>query len=496
MGTVSCTNQLNAALGRLSPAAPGAPSLNSDSLGQACDLRSLVTGVETQAPLLGGARRQYVNLDNAATTPPFRGVMDQVNGFVNWYSSVHRGAGFKSYLSTELYERCRQIVLDFVGGSPSHHTVIFCCNTTDAVNYLCRRLKLRDDELVLTTLMEHHSNLLPWRLAGPVDYVGICQEDGSLDMAQLEAKLAAHGGRVKLVAVTGASNVTGFMPPVRRIARLAHEHGAWLLVDAAQLIAHRPVSMGGADDPERIDFLAFSGHKMYAPFGSGALVGPREAFGEGTPSRVGGGAVDLVTLNDIEWAAAPEKEEAGTPNLMGALALAKAAQIMGQIGMERVAQHERELTREALKRLSRIARIRVFGQVDPLLRNDRLGVIPIQADNMDHALLAAVLSYEWGIGVRNGCFCAHPYMERLLGLDDKEMERILSCVRCGDHRALPGFVRISVGLYNNLEEIDYLAHALEEIMRNGPQGVYLSDKQTGTYRPEGFTFDLSDAPFL
>ncbi|KPL08817.1 hypothetical protein AMJ85_07795, partial [candidate division BRC1 bacterium SM23_51] len=218
-------------------------------------LRDLVAGLDTEVPLLQGGRRGYVNLDNAATTPPFHSVLELVKEFARYYSSVHRGTGFKSHLSTELYERCREVVLDFLGGDPSYHTCVFCANTTDAINYLCQRLRLRDGELILTTVMEHHSNMLPWRFVGPVDHVGIITEDGSLDMVELQDRLAALSGRVRVVAVTGASNVTGFLPPLRRVARLAHEHGALLLVDAAQLAAHRPIVMGKGSDPERIDFL-------------------------------------------------------------------------------------------------------------------------------------------------------------------------------------------------------------------------------------------------
>jgi len=455
------------------------------------EARQLIAGLDREVPLLDGRKRLYVNLDNAATTPPFRDILPMIGRFADWYSSIHRGTGFKSLLSSELYDQCREIVARFVGADPAYHVVIFCANTTDAINKLCRRLHLGPDEVVLTTVMEHHSNLLPWRLSGNVDYVGIKSDNGSLDVEHFEEKMHEHEGRVRVVAVTGASNTTGCMPPIHKIARMAHAHGAYLLVDGAQLVAHRPVSMGPADEPERIDFLAFSAHKMYAPFGTGVLVGPREFFSDGTPSAVGGGTVELVTLNEVEWTTPPEREEAGTPNLMGVLTLAKAIQILESLGMEKIAQHQRELTSYALRRLQQVPGIRIYGETDSSLHCDRVGVIPIVAERFDHALLAAILSYEWGIGVRHGCFCAHTYVGHLFELDNESLDGFMKQVREGDRSNLPGFVRISLGVYNTVEEIEYLAAALETIAAQGPKGRYRFDKRTGEYSPVGFAHDLN-----
>jgi cysteine desulfurase/selenocysteine lyase len=292
------------------------------------NFHELFAGTECEIPLLNGQRRPYVNLDNAATTSPLQAVVDHVAGCADWYSSVHRGAGFKSLFSTHAHHRCRERVARFVGADPDYHAVIFCGNTTDAINRLCNSFSSQKKPLILTTVMEHHSNMLPWRYRGRVEHVKVKLPNGELDLEHLEEQLIRHHGEVCLVAVTGASNITGLIPPLKQIARMSHEHGALLLVDAAQLIAHRPIEMGRADDPERIDFLAFSGHKMYAPFGSGALVAPRDFFTDGPPGLMGGGAVDLVTLNDVLWAPLPDKEEAGTPNLIGICAMAKAMDVL------------------------------------------------------------------------------------------------------------------------------------------------------------------------
>lgn len=459
------------------------------SIGQAHDL---FVGLDYDVPLLDGSRRRYVNLDNAATTPPFREVLDYVNRSAAWYSSVHRGTGYKSQLSTQAFNATRPRVMSFLGADPDYHTVIYCANATDALNRLCCRMQMAEHEVVLTTIIEHHSNLLPWRLCGTVDYVRAKWPCGTLDMDDLRAKLDQYRGRVKVVAVTGASNITGHIPRLREIARLAHEAGAYILVDASQLIAHRPIEMGKADDPEHLDFLAFSGHKMYAPFGSGALIGPKAFFEEGPPARMGGGAVNLVTLDDVEWTEVPEKEEAGTPNLLGICALAKAMDVLEGIGMAEVAEHERQLTEAAIARIEAVEGVRVFGaRMCP--ENDRVGVVPMLSEKYHHAELAAILGYEWGIGVRNGCFCAHPYMEHLLGISNEEIRSWFDHVRQGDQSGLPGFVRVSLGLYNTLEDIEYLAGAIETIHRNGPRAAYHVVRETGEYLPEGFSFDFDHA---
>jgi cysteine desulfurase / selenocysteine lyase len=456
--------------------------------------RELFAGIAAETPLLDGRVQRFVNLDNAATTPPLRCVLDHLYRCAEWYGSVHRGTGFKSLLSTEALARCRARVGAFVGTDPAYHTVIFCANATDALNRLCNHFELQPDELFLSTIVEHHSNLLPWRFKGQVDYVAAKSPCGMVDLADLEAKLRAHSGKVRLVAVSGASNVTGLIPPLAQMARLAHAHGAQFLVDASQLVAHRAVSMGRGDDPERIDFLVFSGHKMYAPFGCGVLIGPRDFFAGGRPSLVGGGTVRLVTLNDVEWAEAPEKEEAGTPNLLGICALSQAMETLTEIGMARIADHEQSLTRYALARLEKIPGIHVVGGCQMVNLTQRLGVIPIQAEGYHHAQLAAILGYEWGIGVRNGCFCAHPYIKHLLGVSDAELNGYLEQFRAGRQALLPGLVRVSFGLYNTQAEIDYLAGALDSIVRHGPQATYCLDTATESYSPAGFRFDF--APFL
>src|SRR5579862_3026826 len=291
-------------------------------------------GDELEVPCLDGARR-YVNLDNAASTNALREVAERVAEFVPWYSSVHRGAGFKSRRATDAYEQARQAALVFAGRPPDGEDVaVFCRNTTEALNVLAYRLGLSADDVVVTTVVEHHANLLPWQRACRPRFVE-CGPSGTFGTDAVAAALDASPPP-RLLAVTGASNVTGWLPPVDEVIDAAHARGVRVLVDAAQLAPHRPL-------PAAADFVAWSGHKMYAPFGAGALVGPRSAFASGPPFLVGGGAVDLVDLAEVAWTDPPEREEAGSPNVIGAVALDAAICWFGATGWDRVVAHDTAL---------------------------------------------------------------------------------------------------------------------------------------------------------
>ena len=306
--------------------------------------RSLFVGVETKTPLLDGSEKTYVNLDNAASTPALKAAQQAVDNFLPFYSSVHRGTGYKSQLSTHAYEQARQVVTRFVGADPNQHTCIFGKNTTEAINKLARRFPFTAQRnVVLTSGMEHHSNDLPWRGVAETVHIALAA-NGQLDEADYAAKLEMYHDRVALVAISGASNVTGFINPIHRLAEQAHQVGAQFLADCAQLAPHRKVDMRTLDDPGHLDYVAISAHKMYAPFGTGALVGRRDTFERGDPDLRGGGTVEIVTLDEVIWAEPPDRDEAGSPNTIGAVALAAAITQLEEIGMEQVAAHEAELT--------------------------------------------------------------------------------------------------------------------------------------------------------
>lgn len=452
------------------------------------DFRRHVVGLDQTVPTRLGDR-PYSNLDNAASTPPFTEVVQTIHEFMPWYSSVHRGNGLKSRLSTELYEEARRLVGQFVGSDPNEHVVIFGKNTTEAINKLSYRLNLYKKDIVLISHLEHHSNDLPWRARATVKRIGLTN-DGAIDESDYEALLRKYAGRVRLVAISGASNVTGHIPDIHRFARKAHEAGAQIVVDCAQLAAHRPICMKRLDDPEHLDYVAISGHKMYAPFGSGALVGRRDTFMRGEPEYRGGGTVSLVTTKYVDWAQAPDSDEAGSPNVVGAIAMARATQTLKAIGLSNIAQHESELTSYALTKLRTIPGLQIFGDPRPEHVPHRLGVIPFMLPSVPSHLVSAILGCEWGIGVRSGCFCAHPYVMSLLGIDRRGQQRIRYNLLHRRRDAAPGMVRISFGLYNTQGEIDRLIDALNAIAK-GQYGKYDVDSATGFYSPHSITEDLS-----
>jgi cysteine desulfurase/selenocysteine lyase len=466
----------------------------------ATSLRDRIVGLDRPVPLLDGTEVPYLNLDNAASTPALRDAMDAVERFLPYYSSVHRGTGFKSRLSTAAYDDAHRIVAAFVGADPSLDTVVFGKNTTEAVNKLSYRLPLAPDAVVLTTLLEHHSNDLPWRRAAHVVHVGATPE-GRLDEDDLDRQLARYGKRVALVTVSGASNVSGFVQPIHRFARKAHAVGARILVDAAQLAPHRAVDMRPHDDPEHLDFVVLSAHKMYAPFGTGALVGPADLFLHTAPEYRGGGTVAAVTVDEVIWAGTPDREEAGSPNVVGAVALAAAARALSSVGMDANAEHENDLVAYALERLARVPGLRIYGETNPARAREKVGVIPFNLTGVSHALVAAILGYEGGIGVRNGCFCAHPYVVHLLALSASETAGWRSQVARGNQTDMPGLVRASFGCYNTKEDIDRLADMLERIRRGAYHGRY-QQLASGEFVPAGhveefarhFALDTADLP--
>ena len=454
---------------------PAAPSF-------ADAVRKRTAGADLEVALFDGRRRSCVNLDNAATTPAFTDVIRRVGEFLPWYGSIHRGTGVKAAASSRAYEAARRVVAEWVGADPDAHAVIFTHGTTDAINRAAHTLG-DGRPLVLCTRMEHHSNLLPWRVRARVEIVDVRRGDGALDLDQLGEKLRAARGAVKLVAVTGASNVTGLTPPLGAIARLAHEHGAQVLADAAQLMPHRRVLMGAPGEPESLEFLAFSAHKMYAPFGAGALIGPRSAFERAWPASVGGGAVRLVTDDDVVWADAPAREEAGTPNVVGAVALAAAIKVLSELGMDEIARHELRVRSRAAELLAKLPGVRLYG-AQPTPDHGQVAVLAFDSTRVAHGLLAAALGHEWGIGVRHGCFCAHPYIAGLLGLSPAAIAEMKSDALRNDRSRFPGLVRLSFAAYNTIEEAEYAAEAVEAILTEGPRARYALDRTTGEYLPE------------
>jgi selenocysteine lyase/cysteine desulfurase len=436
-----------------------------------------LVGEDIEVRCADGAMRRYVSFDAAASTAALPSVLDRVNEFLPWYSSIHRGAGYKSQRSTAAYEDARDTALAFAGRGPgvseSDDVAIFCRNTTEALNHLAYRLNLEKEDFVVTTVVEHHANLLPWSRVATLRHVE-CGESGTFEVADVEEAMDTEP-RPRLLAVTGASNITGWLPDIEAIISAAHARGIQVVVDGAQLAPHRPLPSGA-------DFVAWSGHKMYAPFGAGVLIGPRETFSEGDPFLAGGGAVDLVDLDEVVWTEPPDREEAGSPNVVGAIALGAAMESIGEIGWPAIVDHDRRLATRLRKGLASIKGVRLLG---PDLETDTLPVAAFTIEGMPHALVAARLAVEDAIGVRHGCFCAHPYLIRLLGLSRQDVAAYREEMLAGDRRRMPGAVRASAGLSTSDEDLEHLLAAVERIAGHGdPPISYLQDPRTGDFSPD------------
>jgi selenocysteine lyase/cysteine desulfurase len=407
-----------------------------------------VIGGGLRAPLVTGGDVRYVNLDYAASAPALESVAARVGEVLPYYSSVHRGAGWASQVSTALLERAREQVGAFVGARAGD-VVVLTRNTTDALNLLAGCLPGWGDVVFLD--LEHHANLLPWQ-RGPHR----CVPTGRT----LEQTLAALADTLRerpaaLLAVTGASNVTGEELPIDAIVSLAHRHGARVVVDAAQLAPHRRIDL----DASGIDYLALSGHKLYAPYGSGALIGRRDWLDRATPYLAGGGAVRRVEVERTSWAPAPQRHEGGTPNVLGAVALAAACRAVATLPDGALELHEatlRDRLARGMRALPGVRLHRIFDDAPSCI-----GVVAFTVDGYEPALVAQYLSAEHGIGVRDGRFCAHPLLARL-GMAD-------------------GAVRASVGVGSRGEDVDRLVEALAQLTTSGPQWTYA--KVDGGWRP-------------
>jgi selenocysteine lyase/cysteine desulfurase len=404
-----------------------------------------VVGGTTTVPLVDGTQRVYANLDYAASAPALEAVAARVTEVLPLYASVHRGAGYLSQVSTALYESSRQAIARFVDARPDDVAII-TRNTTDSLNLLAGVVPAGGRVLVLD--VEHHANLLPWvqsseRHGNRTTILPIRQTVAeTLDALRDELAQQPYA----LLTVTGASNVTGESLPLDRVIALAHAQGARVAVDGAQLVPHRGFSLAQTD----ADYVAFSGHKTYAPFGAGALVGRRDWLDTGTPYLAGGGAVRDVRADRTLWQPAPARHEAGSPNVLGAIALAEACDRLAALPAGALAAHEEALRERLVTGLSGIDGVeiaRVWPDSDP-----PVGVLTFTVPDHDPGLVAAYLAAEHGIGVRDGRFCAHPLLAHL--------------------GASGGAIRASVGVGTTSEAVDRLVAALRSYLATGPAVRY------------------------
>ncbi|MBU5421402.1 aminotransferase class V-fold PLP-dependent enzyme [Cellulomonas hominis] len=404
-----------------------------------------VVGGDTPVPLVDGRAVPYANLDYAASAPALESVAARVVEVLPLYASVHRGAGYLSQVSTALYEASRAAVARFAGARADDVAVI-TRNTTDALNLLAGCVPEGGRVLVLD--IEHHANLLPWvrsvRGSGRVATILPAAPTVAETLAALRTELARQP--YALVTVTGASNVTGESLPIASVVALAQEGGARVAVDGAQLLPHRAFSLAESG----VDYVAFSGHKTYAPFGAGALVGRRDWLDEGTPYLAGGGAVRDVRTDRTLWQPAPARHEGGSPNVLGAVALAEACDTLSALPDGALAAHEAALRDRLLDGLATIPGVRVLrlwpDSADPV------GVVSFTVEDHDSGLVAAYLSAEHGVGVRDGRFCAHPLLARV--------------------GVTGGAIRASVGVGTTAGTVDRLLDGLRAYLGEGPRAAY------------------------
>ncbi|AFZ25906.1 selenocysteine lyase [Cylindrospermum stagnale PCC 7417] len=439
---------------------------------------SLIFRVKT----LNGKDVKYVNLDNGATTTPFAALKQYVDEMLDSYGSVHRGSGQKSIITTREYDASRDIIRDFVGSS-SQNYVIFAKNTTEAINGAATLWAARPGKILVSDI-EHSSNLLPWVTKDQIVQYRT-QPDGSVRIAEIEDIFKAHQNlpeaeQIKLLTITGASTITGYRPPIYEIAALAHRYGAKIFADVCQLIQHERVDMRADDDPCHLDFVAFSGHKMYAPYGTGVLLGPKEFFDSCYPYQIGGGNLPYITRNlEIKRFYTERAHDPGTPNAMGAIAIAKAIQIIEALGRERIAEYEHHLVELTFQRLQGIPGVKVHIPGDNLAH-----VIPFDINEFDGRLVAEILAQEYGIGLRSGAFCTYEYIRKLKNISDEQDSEIARQVDRGITRNIPSIIRASFAVYNTLEDCDRFIGAIAEIAQNGVNHYlpyYKQDQTTGIW---------------
>lgn len=423
------------------------------------DVHNLLVGIDSKVITHSGDCIKAINFDNAATTPPFKGVIDYIIKLSDYYGSIGRGAGHKAEITTRIYNDSKNKIMDFFNiNEKENYTVIYVNNTTDGINKLARILLKDKSDIVLTTRMEHHSNDLPWRRHGTVDYIEV-DELGRIKINELETKLIEHKGRIRFVSVTGASNVTGYINDIHKIAKIAHKYGAKIIVDGAQIVPHKKVDMLGKCKEEKIDFLVFSGHKVYAPFGAGVIIGLKRDFEESLPDNEGGGIVNHVLDWKVEYLSPPEKEEAGTPNFFGAISIQKSLEQLDEIGFDKLFKHEEMLRNKVISGLTSIPKIINYGDIYNI--DDRLGIGVFNIIDMYHQEVAESLAQNYGISVRQGWFCAHPYCRRLMHMSDK----VANTFAMDSTTRMPGMIRASFGIYNTEEEVDTFLEAIEEISK-------------------------------
>ena len=444
-------------------------------------LQASFIGCKTEYPTVDGKRGPRVYLDSAASTLMMAPAYEVGREFLKHYASTHSDLHYAARGASHAFEWAHERVLEFVDADPATYCCFFAGNgATAGFNRMAASLSRARPErgIVLISEMEHHSNDLPHRHHNAqtihIPCMGEFERYGGLDMDKLRAIFDEHGENINYIAVTGASNVAGAITPLAEVAALAHAVGAFLIVDGAQMIAHAPLSMNDAD----IDVLVFSGHKIYAPGSPGAVIAKKSVLNAIKPAELGGGMVDDVYLEEfMPTATLPDREEAGTPNIVGGIMLGAVLDLLTRAGMDKVREKEIGLIDFAWNGLKDIEGVSVYGPEPSEV--PRTGTIAFNIKGFDHGLTAAALNDYHNIQVRNGCFCAHPYVRELLKREMWEMDIDPDAPNAeADVERKRGMARASLGLYTTQADLEALLVGVRDLVER-------RDEILSLYEPVG-----------
>jgi len=420
----------------------------------------------------------YVNLDSAATTPAFLGVEKDVNKYLVGYGSVHRGAGTKSKISTDIYEKSREVIKKFVNSKTDDY-VLFSGNTTGGINTAAYFFSFLSGK-VMVSAVEHSSSWLPWIKTEGVKLLGEKQnshsemdlindqiqklgrsqviqyhvnENFEFVLSDIEKDLKEN--KIKVVVLTASSNITGYCPNIKSIGELAHKYGAYFLVDACQFLQHHKIDM----QEMGIDFLVASGHKFYAPYGGGFLIGPKQFLDEFLPYQIGGGNLPYITeQGEFLRYKNQMAHDPGTPNAVGAVAMMYAIEIIEKLGIKNIEGYERKLSEKLFDYLSKNPKIELYVHKEHLST-----VLPFNIKGQNPIEIAEKLNSDYGIGVRAGSFCVYQVVRKLLKITDEK--EIIESVKCGEAVKIPALIRASISLCNNEKDIDRIISAIDELTK-------------------------------
>lgn len=454
-------------------------------------------GKNTEYLTADGQRQARLHLDGAASPLASEVALETIQKLLPHYSNSHSYVHSSAQISTKALKWAHDTIIESLGATLKDHTAIFSGSGTTAIsNRLARGLASarHDKKIVLVSSMEHHANDLPHRQFGnTVVYIPLKKSShdtlsahlGAIDLAAFESLCQQHSQNINYVAVSSVSNVTGIINPIKEITEIAHKHGALVIIDAAQSVAHMPSDVNKND----IDFMMFSGHKVYTPTAPGVLVAKKDLLRQLPSHDLGGGSVASVSFYDYQLLDSfPDREQAGTPNIIGAIALATVIKQLYSDGLDNALTHSFSLTKQLIDGLLSLPEISVYGD----LSLPRVGAITFNHRQIDHGLFAAILNDYFSIAVRNECFCAHPYVSDLLkeelweldldNIDEPEQESFINRKR--------GMVRASVSLYTDELDIERFLVAVKTITTNiNDYKHHYQANPDGSYSHTSFVLD-------